>query len=348
MIFKIIDMKKNLIAFSLLIGALVCSCAGSKKSQAVDDAPDYELLTYVWSGGKTLPDPNLVTGINYAFGRVNASRDGITIENPDRLREVVDLKKQNPRLKVMLAIGGGCSEGFTDLAACDSCRKAFAADSRRVVEEFDLDGIDFDWESPGFPDGTPEDVDNFEYLLRDVREALGSDKIISVASMAGALGMKLPDILQYIDYFNVMEYDMTWTRLGSHTSMRESEIGGFDYNIERSMATYAEKGVPAEKIMLGLSFYGRGDGKNFAEWTDYRDIVLKPGMEARWDSIGCVPYIVDSLGQFILGYDDPRSLTIKCQYAKDLGLRGAMVWRSEYDDDDMTLMHTVSEQMRGK
>ena len=335
-------MRKLFFGCALLLAAVVVSCSGNKSADTKADEPKYELLTYVWSGGKTLPDPNLVTAINYGFGRVNSTRDGVTIENEDRLREVVALKKQNPDLKVMLAIGGGCSEGFTDLAACDSCRKAFAADCRRLIEEFGLDGIDFDWESPGFPDGTPEDVDNFEYLLKDMREALGEDKIISVASMAGALGMKLPDIIKYVDYFNAMEYDMTWTRLGSHTSMRESEVGGFDYNVERSMATYAEKGVPAEKIMLGLAFYGRGDGKNFSEWTEYRDIVVQPGMEVRWDSIGCVPYIVDSLGQFALGYDDARSLAIKCQYVKDLGLRGAMIWRAEQDDDSLTLTHTVS------
>lgn len=342
-------MKKIILLCAFAAGVFLAACSGKKDNGADSDAKnDYQVLAYVWSGGKTLPDPNLVDAINYSFGRVNEARNGVNIENEEHLREVVALKEQNPDLKVMLALGGGCSEGFTDLAACDSCRKAFAADLKRIVDTFGLDGIDYDWETPGFPDGTPEDVDNFIELLRETREAIGDDKIISVASMAGFMGMKMPDILDYVDYFNAMNYDMTWTRLGSHTSLRESEVGGFDYNVERSMTTYKEMGVPPEKIMLGLAFYGRGDGKNFPEWTDYRDIKLASGMEERWDSIGCVPYIVDSLGQFVLGYDNPRSLEIKCDLIKELGLRGAMIWRTELDNDSCDLLHTVVREMRGE
>lgn len=310
--------------------------------------PQYQVLTYVWSGGDFMPDTDMITGINYAFGRITDDRKAIRIENPDRLRQTVALKEKKPSLKVLLSIGGGCSEGFTDLAASDENRRAFAADCRRVVDEFGLDGIDFDWESPAFPDGTPEDVDNFELLLAETRKALGDDRLITVASMAGALGMKLPQLLDYVDYFNVMAYDMTWTKLGSHTSMRQSEIGGFDYNVERALQTYKEKGVPADRIMLGLAFYGRGDGKNFEEWTQYRDIKLRPGMEVRWDSVGCVPYVVDSLGNFILGYDDQRSLEIKCQLIKDRGLRGGMCWRTEHDTDSLELARVVARCLLGK
>ena len=331
----------------MLLSAFGVSCV-NKRNPAADIGPQYELLGYVWSGGKTLPDPTMLTAVNYAFGRVNEHRNGINIENPDRLREVVGLKKLNPDLKVMLSIGGGCSEGFSDLASCDSCRVAFARDCRRVIDEFGLDGIDYDWESPAFPDGTPEDVDNFELLLKETRSAIGDDKVLSVAAMAGALGMKLPDILEYIDYISAMEYDMTWTRPGSHTSMRESEIGGFDYNVERSMKTYADKGVPPEKIMLGLSFYGRGDGKYFEEWTAYRDITPREGVVFHWDSIGCVPYAIDSVGNFILGFDNEKSLEIKCDYIKDLGLRGGMIWRMEYDTDSLELTRKVTKELLGR
>lgn len=328
-------------AFAYLVGI---SCKG--KADTDEQASKYEVLTYVWSGGKIMPDLDLITSINYAFGRVSDDRKSVRIENEDRLREVVALKKQKPELKVLLSLGGGCSEGFSELAASDSLRKAFAADCRRVIDEFGLDGIDYDWEAPGFDDGTPEDVDNFELLLAETRKAIGDDKLLTVASMAGALGMNLPEILAYVDYFNVMCYDMTWTDLGSHTSMRESPVAG-DYTVERAMKTYEEKGVPKDKIMLGLAFYGRGDDKNFKGWTDYRDIDVKPSMEVRWDSIGCVPYVVDSLGSFILGYENPRSLEIKCDYIKDLGLRGAMCWRTELDNDSLELAHTVARSLLG-
>ena len=89
-----------------------------------------------------------MTHINYAFGHVNESFDGVRIDNEERLKQIVDLKKQNPELKVLLSVGGWGSGRFSEMAANDEYRRAFAADCDRVVKEFALDGIDIDWEYP--------------------------------------------------------------------------------------------------------------------------------------------------------------------------------------------------------
>ena len=51
-------------------------------------------------------------------------------------------------------------------------------------------------------------------------------------------------------------------------------------------------------------------------------------MEERWDSIACVPYIVDSLGTLIVGYENPKSLKIKCDYIRKRS-QGGVSRRSE-------------------
>lgn len=53
-----------------------------------------------------MPDPQYMTHINYAFGHVNESFNGVKIDNEERLRQIVDLRKQKPELKVLLSIGG--------------------------------------------------------------------------------------------------------------------------------------------------------------------------------------------------------------------------------------------------
>ncbi len=73
--------------------AFCCDAAGSKR-----------IVGYVTSWGKTLPDPKLLTNINYAFGHVNNTFDGVRIDNPSRLKEVVALKKKNPKLQVQLSV----------------------------------------------------------------------------------------------------------------------------------------------------------------------------------------------------------------------------------------------------
>lgn len=72
---------------------------------------------------------------------------GIGISNEERLRSVVALKKQASHLKVLLSIGGW-AVATCEMAADADNRLAFAADCKRVIDEFGLDGIDIDWEFP--------------------------------------------------------------------------------------------------------------------------------------------------------------------------------------------------------
>ena len=50
----------------------------------------------------------------------------------------------------------------------------------------------------------------------------------------------------------------------------------------------------------------------------------------------------------IVGYENSKSLKIKCDYIKEKGLRGGMYWRSELDDDSMSLTRTVAGELLGR
>ena len=99
------------------------------------------IVAYVTSWSDVTPDPHSMTHINYAFGHVNNTFDGVRIDNPDRLRAISGLKQQNPKLKVLLSVGGWGSGRFSEMAATDSTRRAFAADCRAKIKEYGLDGI---------------------------------------------------------------------------------------------------------------------------------------------------------------------------------------------------------------
>ena len=49
------------------------------------------IVAYVTSWGDILPDPTYVTHINYAFGHVNKTFDGVIINNETRLKSIVEL-----------------------------------------------------------------------------------------------------------------------------------------------------------------------------------------------------------------------------------------------------------------
>ena len=91
-----------------------------------------------------MPDPTLMTHLNYAFGKVTDTFDGMTIQNTDFLRKVMKLKEQNPELKIILSIGGWTAGNFSEMAADARCRMGFAQDCKKAVDEYGLDGIDID------------------------------------------------------------------------------------------------------------------------------------------------------------------------------------------------------------
>lgn len=341
---------KKLLLTVFCVAAVVTTfvaCSGSKNI-AVEE-PKYLCIAYAWEADGPLPPADMVTGINYLAAYPNATSDGVQLNNEPRLRKILELKKENPDLKVILSFGGADAGtgGWPEMVLSDSLRMSFAEDCKRLVDQYGLDGVDFDWEFPQ----TPEQWDGYNKLFRDVRKVLGNDKIVSAAAGFWGNDFDFPEAMKYLDYVNLMTYDMGWQAPYHHTALRRSDLAGVS-TIEESLDSFVSKGLDYKDMVLGLAFYGRGDNKNFKDWTDYRDIVKRDlaaeGMEQRWDSIACVPYIVDSLGTLIVGFEDPRSLEIKCDFIKEKGLKGGMYWRTELDNDSLDLTRTVARGLMGR
>lgn len=305
------------------------------------------VVAYVTSWSRVIPDPTLMTHINYAFGHVADSFDQVRIDNPDRLRSMVALKEKNPSLKVLLSVGGWGSGNFSEMAADKQLRQSFCKSCAAKVEEFGLDGIDIDWEYPTNPGGgisySENDTDNFTLLMRDLRHSLGGEKLLTMASVCSARYVDFPAIIDYLDLVNVMSYDMGGGSR-SHCSLYPSDISG-SWTAHAAVQAHLQAGVPADKIVMGVPFYGRGTKAYPAKNNDFRNISTK-GLKECWDDVGMTPYLSDSKGNFVFGYDDARSLGIKCDYIISHGLKGGMYWDYAGDDDSHTLAATMARLLR--
>ena len=311
---------KRLSLFALLAGCfyLLQSCGNAPKQ--TQTPPEKVVIAYVTSWSETMPNPDLVTHINYAFGHVNDSFNGVRISNEERFKQIVALKKQSPELKVLLSIGGWGSGRFSEMAADENNRLSFAKDCQRIVQEYGLDGIDIDWEYPTSSaaniSSSPDDTDNFTLLMRDIRQAIGKDKLLTMASVASAQYVNFRDILNDIDFVNIMSYD-------------------------DAVKAHIEAGVPAERLVMGMPFYGRG-GKLLSN-RDFRDIDLNGEYTEHWNDTAKVPYLTNKDGIMVLGFDNVRSLSIKCEYILEKGLLGGMYWEYAADNDNADLARTVYE-----
>ncbi|WP_448957138.1 glycosyl hydrolase family 18 protein, partial [Klebsiella michiganensis] len=101
------------------------------------------------------------------------------------------LRKQNPNLKVLLSVGGWGARGFSGAAATKESRAVFIRSAQEIVSKYGLDGIDLDWEYPvngawGLVESTPADRDNFTALLKEMRDAFGKKKLVTIAVGANA------------------------------------------------------------------------------------------------------------------------------------------------------------------
>ena len=307
-------MKKAILTLALLLCLIQAQTA------------ERVVVAYVTSWTQAIPDPTVMTHINYAFGHVNDSFDGVRIDNPDRLRMIVDLKKQNPKLRVLLSIGGWGSGRFSEMAASDKNRLLFAKDCRRVVDDFGLDGIDIDWEYPTQSSAgissSPDDTKHFTLLMRDLRKELGN-KLLTCATIASGEYIDFRSCISYIDMVNVMSYDMGNPPY-HHSALYPSEITNW-MTTSAAIEAHLNAGVPHEKLVMGMPLYGRGK----QGYTTEPDSTK--GVTERWHEQSMVPYLVDAQGNLVMGFENERSIGIKCQYIIDHRLRGGMYW--EYGDE---------------
>ena len=335
------------------------------------------VLAYFTEYTEVLPEVKLLTHINYAHGRFKNPKTGdggivITESSKAPISKVVALKSVNPKLKVMLMIGGwgGHADGFSEMAKSDAKRTAFCKSVKELIDKHKLDGVDIDWEYPTVSadnetGADPMDTQNFNLVLRELRETLGTSKIISFASSSSGKYVDWKTAIKYIDYVNVMTYDMGAAPNGHNSPLHKSSR--FTHRSwDEAVDAHVKAGVPKNRQVMGVPFYGKAE-KSPAEGTKifeysvkYNEIpdILEKGqykgkplarpVTRQWDATAMVPFLVDAAGKNVLSYDDPESVAAKGAYVVTNGHLGAMFWEYRGDTGDHALLGSLVKSIYGK
>ena len=333
-------MRTPLLAVLVLLLSLCCS---RKPAGEVTPPPMEPIVVgYATYWDETIPDPAYLTHINYSFAHIKSDFETLDIKTPGRLSKIAALKNSHPNLKVLLSVGGWGAGNFSEMAASETHRKKFCSNCLAAVQRYNLDGIDLDWEYPTSDMAgiscSPNDTKNFTLMLKDLRDALGTGKLLTMASASNAQYVDWTGALPYLDWVNIMTYDMgepPYHNAALYKSFMTEDGNG--HNCDGSVKLHRSKGIPYDKMVLGIPFFGH----NGDEEVSFNEIRYD-GLTRKWDDVAKVPYLADASGKMVLTYDDAQSVRCKAEYVREKNLRGAMYWNIEADDADWTLSKTIA------
>lgn len=289
-------LSKVILPLFLLLNILAC--------QSPEEQPDAQTKSDLAIMAYYVPEKNYqpellpldqLTHIIFSF--TNVIDGEMKFRNPEageKLKLLVEQKKKHPNLKVMVACGGWGADGFSDMASTAKNRMKFAKSAANFITKYQLDGLDIDWEYPGIPAAgikhRKEDKENFTLLMKTLRQQLDSleqDQTLTFASAGWKRYynfVEMPDVMQYVDYMNIMTYDQVGANnpyTAHHTALgwiTEEDLApypidtfinarkeamkkrGFTWeprSMEKIVAFCMDLGVAPEQIVVGAAFYGR-------------------------------------------------------------------------------------------
>ncbi|PSN56210.1 hypothetical protein C0J52_01402 [Blattella germanica] len=169
-------------------------------------------------------------------------------------------------------------------------------------------------------------------------------------------------LIRYLDFINVMAYDMHgyWeSKTGENSPMYVGSSDTSDYektqNVDYIIKYYIKKGAAPGKLLLGMGTYGnsftlksssnngvgapiKGPGKAGPYSGEEGELAYNEICEQHnagkwqyhWNSEQQCIYAVN--GDQWVGFDDIKAIKIKTEYIKSKGLGGAMIWSIDMDD----------------
>ena len=206
-----------------------------------------------WSGSVNSVQYSKLTHINYAFVLPNSNGTLQGVPDGGKLSSLVSLGHA-AGVKVSLSIGGwndGNDSAFEALAASSGSRTTFVNSVMSVINQYNLDGVDIDWEYPD-PGTSGNNYTALMQQLSNTLHAQGKLLTAAVVSEGDTANGVQPAVFGYVDWLNIMAYD------------GGSPHANYDWSIA-SANFWKSRGLPANKTVLGVPFYSRPGYLTYAQ-----------------------------------------------------------------------------------
>lgn len=310
--------------------------------------------------------------IIYSFLGLRGNKLVLTSEDSVQLSKMKNVKSENQELKILVSLGGwgGC-QTCSNVFSTSKGREEFSISVLKILQDYNIDGIDLDWEYPALPSlpghGYSErDKQNFTLLIKELRNVLGQNFEISFA--AGGFEKFLQNSVEWslvmplVDYVNLMTYDIVngnSTETGHHTPLygNKSQKESVDF-----VVTYLKNlNIPSEKIVIGAAFYGRifenvsdtqhgmyQSGK-FKTYINHKDISKQintaNGYKYYYDRKSKATWAYNKEKNLFATFDDKKSIKAKTKYMQNQQLGGIMFWDLNGDDYSDGLLDVIYDTL---
>lgn len=261
-------------------------------------------------------------------------------------------------VKVLLGVGGADSGGsFSALVRDPALQDACIQTLVKLVTDNGYDGLDIDWEYP-----RRSEVQQTVDFVAKVRQAL-QDKVPGALVTMPVPAFEYygqnfdgPKLAPLLDFINIMTYDFHgpwkeghgYMHAGFIAPLNETDtdpVDGHNLTFQKSVGYWRSRGFSNQQILVGIPFFGLGFMvKNWGEVPltlpthgemNYRnlDTFLKAGWQKHWDNQAGVPWLQSppNLPAELISYEDPQSVALKAQWARQTGLRGIFFWEISQD-----------------
>ena len=324
----------NLLLVLLLSTFHVIGCSKSELTdQPINPLPEranFKVIGYLFAQDDLLAlstkiDYTKITHLNVAF--INPDSSGVFAAVPN-LKELVQKAHAN-NVKVISAFAGGNPPPYLKDLLKPAKRKVLIDGLMSLIQTYELDGIDVDLEG----DFVNQD---YEAFVVELSGRLKAQKKMMTAAVATWNSAAYSDkALALFDLINIMSYDQTgpWRKdkPGPHSTFEAVLVDFNHWNKDR--------GLPSEKLILGLPFYGYGFGSDIRSDITYGELVSGyPGAE-KVD-------LIELAGKGTFYYNGMPTIQKKVAYAIENKMGGVMIWHITADAaGPFSLLNLISTEI---
>ncbi len=272
----------------------------------------------LYPGNVATIDLDKLTHLNIAFANPNTAGTLIPSSGTNANVSTVVQTGHAHNLKVLMSIGGGGASGTNYHNLISSNIPAFVNSIVNYVQTYNLDGIDVDIEG-NILDGSTLTASQYQNFVSQLGTALHANGKLMTSALASWFGNYVTNTAAaQFDFINAMSYDAT----GPWAPQNPGQHSPYSMAVNDFQYWNGTKGVAADKLTVGVPFYGYGFGTYANQGISFCNIVnTYPGSQNN-DQVGS--------GGNAIYYNGIPTIQQKTTYALQ-NAGGIMIWELTQD-----------------